>query len=173
MDGSDDTESKLWLPGHALDCYEGNVALRSWLRTPGLLTQRIREAAGTGFRMTLVGERDAGPDGHLREIEMGCGATIWLFARTRVPRATLERHPWLAQIGTTTLGEALQAHGRVVRSEFDYARLPDDVGVVRSALERAGLPSQPLWVRRSTFQVDGLPLTLQEVFLPQIGSSGG
>ena len=38
---------------------------------------------------------------------------------------------------------------------------------------RAGLPSQPLWVRRSTFQVDGLPLLLQEVFLPQIGLPGG
>jgi hypothetical protein len=32
----------------------------------------------------------------VREIELGCGAVAWMFARTRVPRATLDRHPWLA-----------------------------------------------------------------------------
>ncbi len=169
MDGSDDTGSKMWLPGPALDCYEGNAALRGWLRTPGLLTQRIRESAGEGFRMTLVAETTDGDGGHRREIEMGCGTTPWMFARTRVPRATVERHPWLARIGTTTLGEALQAHGPITRSEFDYAKLYDDVDVVRRALERAALPSQPVWVRRSTFHVDASPLTLLEVFLPQIG----
>ena len=178
MDGSDDTAAKMWLPSHALDCYEGNAALRSWLRTPGLLTQRIRESAGAKFRMTLVTERDAGAGGHLREIEMGCGPTPWMFAQTRVPRATLQRHPWLAEIGTATPGEALQAHGlrapgQVARSEFDYARLTADVELVRHALEHAALPAQPLWVRRSSFQVDSLPLTLQEVFLPQIGAADG
>ncbi len=173
MDGSDETGSKMWLPGHALDCYEGNAVLRDWLRTPGLLTQRIRESAGDAFRMTLVTEGSDGDGGHRREIEMGCGATPWMFARTRVPHATVLRHPWLARIGTTTLGEALQAHGQVTRSEFDYAKLYDDVDVVRRALERAALPSQPLWVRRSTFQVESMPLTLLEVFLPQIGSPGG
>ena len=168
MDGSDD--AKLWLPGHALNCYEGDAALRAWLLTPGLLTQRIREAAGADYRMALVTARDDGAAGHVREIEMRCGDTVWMFARTAVPRATLEAHPWLATLGTTTLGEAMQAHGsRVTRSDFDYAKLYDDVPVVRRALERAGLANQPLWVRRSGFTVDGLPLALQEVFLPQIG----
>lgn len=172
MDGSDD--GKMWLPGHALNCYEGSPALRSWLLTPGLLTQRIREAAGPGYRMSLVAARDEGAAGHVREIEMCCGEVVWMFARTVVPRATLDVHPWLATLGTTTLGEAMQAHGaRVTRSEFDYAKLYDDSTVVRRALERARLPSQPLWVRRSSFTVDGLPLALQEVFLPQIGSAGG
>ena len=169
MDGSDD--GKLWLPGHALDCYEGNPALRSWLRTPGLLTQRIREAAGPAYRMTLVTTRDDGPGGYLREIEMGRGDVVWMFARTTVPQATLDLHPWLATIGTGTLGEALQAHGRIRRSEFDFARLYDDVPVVERALQRAGLARQPLWVRRSTFEIGDQPLTLQEVFLPQIGST--
>ena len=171
MDGSDD--AKLWLPGTALDCYEGNPALRGWLQTPGLLTQRIREAAGAAYRMTLVAARDEGPAGHVREIEMGRGEVVWMFARTTVPRATLDRHPWLASLGTQTLGEALQAHGRVTRSDFDFARLCDDMPLVGRALQRAGLAAQPLWVRRSTFAVDGLPLMLHEVFLPQIGSADG
>jgi chorismate--pyruvate lyase len=171
MDGSDD--GKLWLPGHALNCYEGNAALRDWLLTPGLLTQRIRESAGDGYRMTLVAARDEGAGGHVREIEMGCDDAVWMFAQTRVPRATLEVHPWLATLGTTTLGEALQAHGRVSRSDFDFAKLYDDSAVVARALTRAPGTPPPLWVRRSTFRVDGLPLLLQEVFLPRIGAATG
>jgi hypothetical protein len=41
----------MWLPASALNCYVGDPALRSWLLTPGLLTQRIRDAAGDGFAM--------------------------------------------------------------------------------------------------------------------------
>lgn len=171
MDGSDD--GKLWLPGHALNCYEGSPALRGWLLTPGLLTERIREAAGPAYRMTLVASGDDGAGGHLREIEMGCGDVPWMFARTHVPRATLAAHPWLATLGTGTLGEALQRQPRVARSEFDYAKLYDDSPVVARALERAPRASAPLWVRRSTIRVDDLPLTLQEVFLPRIGTVDG
>ncbi|MFM7626651.1 MAG: hypothetical protein ACKO7G_09325, partial [Gammaproteobacteria bacterium] len=86
MAASDDIDAPaapaaLWLPGSALGCYEGDTALRSWLLTPGLLTQRIREAAGEAYSMrvlyegpqtTAVGGGDAlgaAPD-HLREIEM-------------------------------------------------------------------------------------------------------
>ena len=158
----------LWLPGHALNCYEGEPALRSWLLTPGLLTERIRSSAGGSYRMTLVCEqREAA--GHLREIEMGAGAVVWMFARSRVPAATLAQHPWLAQIGSTPLGAALSARGhRLSRSDFEYARLMADAPIVQRALQRASQPAQPLWVRRSTFFVDDQPLALAEVFLPAI-----
>lgn len=171
MDGSDD--GKLWLPGHALNCYEGNATLRGWLLTPGLLTERIRAAAGAGYRMTLLASRDDGATGLVREIEMGRGDVPWMFAQTRAPRATLDAHPWLATLGTRTLGEALQSHGRVTRSEFDFAKLYDDSPVVARALGRAPGTPPPLWVRRSIFRIDGLPLVLQEVFLPQIGLAPG
>ena len=54
--------SALWLPGTALNCYEGNAGLRSWLMTPGLLTQRIRDAAGAGFGMQVLGEFAVGTE---------------------------------------------------------------------------------------------------------------
>lgn len=161
-------DTHLWLPGHALNCYEGNAELRSWLLTPGLLTQRVREASAGTFGMNVLSERSEGGD-HLREIELCCAGRAWIYAQTRVPAATLAAEPWLGRIGDTPLGEALAAHGAVRRSDFEYARLYDDVDVVRDALARRGLPSQALWVRRSVFALGPHTLTLREVFLPDIG----
>ena len=180
MNGSDDkndmdeltqTDSHMWLPGHALNCYEGNAALRSWLTTPGLLTQRMRDTCGAAFRMNVLGERLLHGD-HLREVELCCNGSAWIFAQTRVPAATLAAAPWLGQIGETALGEALAAHGAVTRSESDYAKLYDDVDVVQKALGRRALHAQALWVRRSAFSVGGCELTLREVFLPDVGVLG-
>ncbi len=163
--------SAMWLPGTALNCYEGSAELRSWLTTPGLLTQRIRDAAGAGFGMRVLGEFAVGAE-HVREIEMSCGPAVWLFAQTRVPAATLAAQPWLARIGGTPLGEALAAHGGVTRADFAYARLTDTALVVRRALAVAGLSPQALWVRRSIFGIEGSPFELFEAFLPGIGKSG-
>ena len=167
-----DVRAVMWLPGSALNCYEGDAHLRSWLLTPGLLTQRMRDTGGAAFHMNVIGEfTDDGE--HRREIELVCDGQVWVFAQTRVPATTLAQHPWLAQIGRTALGEALAAHGRVDRSEFEYALLLDDSEVVRKALARAGQPPRALWVRRSSFAVDGAPLQLQEVFLPGVGQRAG
>jgi hypothetical protein len=65
----------LWLQGSALGCYESDAMRRDWLLTPGLLTQRIREAAGPRFAMNVLHEGAASADGtHVREIDMRCGA---------------------------------------------------------------------------------------------------
>ena len=182
MDASDDiaAPAALWLPGGALNCYEGDAALRSWLLTPGLLTQRIREAAGDGYAMRVLHE-GAAPSGadhgapsltswHLREIEMRCDGALWLYARTRIPATTLAAQPWLGRIGERTLGEALGEHDAVLEREpFLYAMLPADAPVVARACALAGDAPRALWVRRSMFRADGAPFELEEVFLPRIG----
>ena len=168
----------LWLPGSALNCYEGDAALRSWLLTPGLLTNRIREAAGDAYSMRVLHEGPApqaapvAPGGadHLREIEMRRGGDLWLFARTRVPAATLAAQPWLGRVGARTLGEALGEHGATLEREpFLYALLAADAPVVARACALAGAAPRALWVRRSEFRAGGAPFELQEVFLPGIG----
>lgn len=160
----------MWLPSSALDCYEGDAERRSWLRTPGLLTQRIREAAGDRFVMRVLHEGPAGLD-HVREIEMCCGDMPWLFAHTRIPAATLAAHAWLGAIGGITLGEALATRRDLERSAFHYALLTEDAYVVRRALLRAGMTPRPLWVRRSDFAVAGSPFALYEVFMPAMGDA--
>ena len=158
----------MWLPGTALNCYESDATRRSWLLTPGLLTQRIREAAGTEFHMRVLREGRAG-DAHVREIEMRCGSTPWLFAHTRIPADTVASQPWLAAIGGITLGEALATRGDLTRSPFHYALLTTEAWVVARATDHAGLAPRALWVRRSDFAVAGAPFALYEVFLPAMG----
>lgn len=158
----------MWLPGSALNCYEGDAERRAWLLTPGLLTQRIREAAGARFAMRVLHEGPLGED-HVREIEMRCGTTPWLFAHTRVPTATLAEQPWLGAIGGMTLGEALATRTDIERAPFRYALLTDDAWVVGRALAHAQLAPQALWVRRSDFTVAAAPFALYEIFLPAMG----
>ena len=158
----------MWLPAQALNCYVGDATLRSWLLTPGLLTQRIRDAAGTGFAMHLLREERVA-DAHWREIDMGCDGVPWMFAHTRIPAATLAAHPWLGQIGMRTLGEVLAGRPALEREEFRYAQCYPDTWLANRALQHARLPQQPLWVRHSGFRVDGAAFDLYEVFLPTIG----
>lgn len=165
-----ESAATLWLPAHTLNCYEGNAQLRAWLTHPGLLTQRVRDVNPASFALRVRGEFPEGSE-HVREIELTSGGTTWIFAQTRVPAATLAAHGWLAHIGTTSLGEALAAHGAVQRSAFDYAQLPGDQPLVARALAHAALPPQALWIRRSTFYIDGAPLQLQEVFMPVVGTT--
>jgi chorismate--pyruvate lyase len=160
----------LWLPGPALNCYEGNAQLRSWLLTPGLLTHRVRAVHPESFALQVVGEYADGAD-HLREIQLTSGGRPWIFAQTRVPAATLIANKWLARIGSTPLGEALAAHGAVTRSDFEYAQLAAEQALIVRAFSATTARAQTLWVRRSTFYVDGAPLYLQEAFMPIVATA--
>lgn len=162
----------LWLPPNALNCYVGDPVLRGWLLTPGLLTQRIREAAGDGFAMRVLHEGAAGTD-HAREIDMRCDGVVWMFAHTRVPCATLAAAPWLATIGRQTLGEALAGRAGLARDEFRFAQLYPDAWLTARVLQHAQLPPQPLWVRHSPMRLHQSAFDLYEVFLPSIGRRGG
>lgn len=165
---ADSALSGPWLSAVLLARHEPDEHLRSWLQTPGLLTQRMRDTCGAAFRMNVLGERREHGD-HVREVELCCAGRAWIYAETRVPAATLAAEPWLAHIGSTALGEALAAHGAVRRPAFEYARQAADVEVVRAALARRGFAAQALWVRRSEFSLGVHRLTLREVFLPDVG----
>lgn len=159
----------MWLPATALNCYEGDAAHRDWLLTPGLLTQRIRAAAHDRFCMHLLNERRCG-DEFIREIDMGCGDEVWLFAHTRIPAETARQHAWLTQIGERTLGEALAEKATLERSPFRFAQAYPDTWLAARALQHAGIAPRALWVRHSAFRIDGAAFDLYEVFMPNIGS---
>ena len=172
-----------WVP--LADCeHRVPEALRPWLAEPGLLTARVRAACGeaTLLRMlrlvpaplaphlrTRLGGDDSGC--LLREVEINCGATRWVFAQSVFPDSTVERYPWLGELGDNGLGESLARVADVRREPLEYIELAPTHELARAALGtvRAG---GPLWARRAIYRLGGSPILVQEVFLPGLGRCG-
>jgi fumarylpyruvate hydrolase len=169
-----------WSPLAAVAAHAPQELL-SWLAEPGLLTARVRALCGAAMVFRRLGELRAAPlpaslrqrlgvaDGDclLREIEFCAAAGRLVFAQTVLPEATLARHPWLRELGDSPLGESLrQSDQPLEREPLEYAELaPDDP---LAAAAGAGSAGQPLWARRAVYRLGGLPILVQEVFLPEL-----
>ncbi|MBW3568186.1 MAG: chorismate lyase, partial [Proteobacteria bacterium] len=108
-------DSTAWKPLDSCEELPGRV--EDWLAEPGSLTARIRARCANEFRFRLLGERQeenatvfddaVASRVFCREITLGCGGTPLVFARTRIPAATLAAHPWLGELGDKPLGTRL------------------------------------------------------------------
>jgi chorismate--pyruvate lyase len=172
-----------WMP---LDRLTAAVptALRSWLTEPGLLTARIRELCGERMRFRMLAPLRAQPlsdelqarlggcdqAGLVREIEFRCLGDRVLYAQTVLPDSTVQAHPWLRELGDSPIGESLRrAGGVLVREPLEYAPLPPEHVLALAASD--GSPDArgvTLWARRAIYRLDGLPILVQEVFLPAL-----
>jgi chorismate-pyruvate lyase len=94
---------------------------------------------------------------------------VWVFAQTIAPDSTLDRHPWLAELGDAPLEETLGDLSGIERGTYEYAWLPGDDALVARALREAELKPAGLWARRLRIALRGAPLLIQEVFLPATG----
>lgn len=173
-------------PWTTLDRVEARVppALRSWLAEPGLLTARIRELCGDRMRFHMLaplreiqlsdelearlGGRDHG--GLVREIEFRCRDERIVYAQTVLPGSTVRAHPWLRELGDSPIGESLRrAGGAVQREPLEYASLPPEHDLARAASEDSrDARGAALWARRAIYRLEGLPILVQEVFLPAL-----
>ena len=171
---------------YSLDECAGRVpaALRAWLEEPGLLTARVRDACGpaTGLRLLRLEPAPIDPRvrrrlgvedaiGYVREIEITCGATRWIFARSIFPQSTVQQHPWLRHLGDSGLGESLSAIEDVRREPLEYIEL-DGGHELAVAASVASSPGASLWARRAVYRLAGWPILVQEVFLPGLGRCG-
>ncbi|HET7202202.1 MAG TPA: chorismate lyase [Steroidobacteraceae bacterium] len=159
-------------------------ALRSWLAEPGLLTARIRALCGDAMRFRMLGPlrsarlsdelqaRLAVYDARclLREIEFCCEGERVLYAQTVLPEPTLQRYPWLRELGDSPLGESLrQATEPLEREPLEYAALPPDSALAIAASDATPDAQQAtLWARRAVYRLGGRPILVQEVFLPAL-----
>ncbi len=179
---ADRSDSVPWLPAERLGQFSVDAALRSWLIGKGLITLRMRGACGERFGLRLVdlwtgllgaahksGLRAHDSAGLFRETELRCGDQVWVFAQTVIPDSTLCMHPWLAELGDSSLGETLNELSGVERSAYEYAWLPAAHALGARALREADLRPAGLWARRSRVQLRGAPLLAHEVFLPAAG----
>lgn len=173
-------------PWHAIDewgdAFEKD-ALRDLLTVRASMTGALRARCRGDFRLRVVAESDTDLDayqhgelaagsGRVREVLMGCGDARWLFAQTLIPEATLAAHPWLARLGERPLGDALFSRDDVERGDFLFARIEPATPLGERVVgETAWRGPASLWARRSYFFVAGLPLLVNEVFLPGLFES--
>jgi fumarylpyruvate hydrolase len=155
--------------------------LLSWLAEPGLLTARVRALCGPAMGFRRLGRlREAGLSTSLRErlkveddtcllreVEFSSNADRIVFAQTVLPASTVARYPWLRELGDSPLGEALrQVDDPLEREPLEYAELAP--GHPLADVARSGDSSVALWARRAVYRLGGLPILVQEVFLPEL-----
>lgn len=156
------------------------ATLMGWLTEPGLLTDRIHQASGAPVAVRVVEERLAFLDPEqqrlleapaascfARRVELVSAGRPWVYAETLIPDYTLELHPWLAELGDSSLGSTLASCKDLARGRFEFAPLPASHPLAAQALAR--IPSRPdvVWARRSWFALAGRRLLVQELFLTE------
>lgn len=180
--GKVSSDSVQWLPAERLGQLSMDAEVRPWLIGNGLLTQRLKAVCGGHFALRLVDQwsgllnsshqaalRCADNAGLFRDVELSCGAKVWVFEQTVMPDSTLCAHPWLAELGDTALGETLGDLSGVERSPYEYAWLPAQEAVSARALRDAEVAPAGLWARRCRVSLRTAPLLIQELFFPTVG----
>jgi chorismate--pyruvate lyase len=157
-------------------------ALRGWLSDRGSLTRRLKARnadfrvcpVARGFARPFLDETQAlrlSPEAHayVRDVLLMGGGHSRVFAHSVLPLASL-RGGWcgITRLGTKPLGEALFADPRIRRLGLTIRRLDSRHPLYRAARCHTGLAARHLWARRSVFCLNGHPLLVTEVFLPDI-----
>lgn len=176
----------VWRGRRALFAHPVPATVASWLFDPGSLTRRLVARCGGGFRVRVLGQGWARPllneatrlglppwqVALIREVQLLCEETPWVYARTVIPHSTLrgaQRH--LAHLGTRPLGAVLFADPGLRREDVEVACMTARHRLFHTAVQ--GLPEPParIWGRRSVFFTGGKPLLVNEVFLPTLVAS--
>lgn len=175
-----------WAPWCRFRHHQVPSAVERWLRDPGSLTARLKSASQGDFRVNLLRQGWARPlDSErrllgmrrggiaiLREVELICGGVPWVFARTLIPVRSLQGPARrLAMLGNRPLGEVLFSDPTMRRGVTQMARLNARHALFASATVHLR-PVTEIWGRRTLFHLAGKPLLVNELFLPDIPTSG-
>lgn len=163
-------------------------SIREWLTDRDSLTRQVKRACTSNFRVKVLqqswrraGRHEVGLLGIspgdpviAREVQLLCGDTPWVFARSLIPRAALQGHyAVLGQMGDRPLGEKLFADPIMVRGDVQFTSLPR--GSLRYQHALQGVDERPAQIfgRRSLFTGARAPVLVMEFFLPTIGEFPG
>lgn len=108
-----------------------------------------------------------------RDITLYAGDRPWLIARTLVPEITLlDNNQQLIDLGTVPLGRYLFSHPKLTRKQLQIAKvllahesIPETLQLLLSNGKKM-TGTLYLWARRSDLLINGHPLQLLELFLP-------
>ncbi len=158
-------------------------ALRPWLAEKGSLTRRLRRFNQVDFSVQLLGNSWIKPlaDESLklnlamsalayqREVLLMDGDRANVYARTIIPQQTYQSMPHLFnRLGGRSLGDMLFSHPSVERGPIEIARLRPGQWLYEVALFEQYDRPEYLWGRRSVMYLKGMPLLINEFFLPAI-----
>jgi chorismate--pyruvate lyase len=154
-----------------------------WLLDRSSLTERLIARCRDGFHVRLLSQTRARPlrteaavlgmrpgtRAVVRQVQLICGETPWVYARTVIPPRTLARQSHrFARLGGRSLGAMLFADPSLERGDIEVACLTPAETLYRSAMRTLLDPPPAIWGRRSLFRLGGKPLLVCEFFLPQI-----
>src|SRR3569623_3695951 len=137
--GSTQRRPSAWRPARQYLRSAVSAERWDWLLDPGSLTRRLRQRCGGGFRVAVCSQRWGRPlpderrllgmaaaeRALIREVNLLCGDTPWVFARTVMPVSSLRgRRRRLMHLGATPLGADLFADPHLCRGALELARLP-------------------------------------------------
>ena len=107
----------------------------------------------------------------IREVQLLCGETPWVFARTVIPVRTLTgAQRRLAWLGSRPLGAYLFADPAMQRGPVELVCIRPGAEMYQAAVKSLADHPGSLWGRRSLFRLAGKPLLVCEMFLPAIVS---
>ena len=156
--------------------------LRMWLTSRGSLTRKLKvhcahfsvDPVATGFALAHADEYAplqlrSNSLAYVREVLLMCDDHPVVYAHSVLPCAGL-RGGWneITRLGTRPLGEALFSNPRIQREALAYRPIDARHPLFRAATQKHPLLARVLWARRSVFRLNGQPLLVTEVFLPEI-----
>jgi len=167
-----------WLAQQSGNTKSLSPELISWLFDKNSLTQRLQSCAEhfevivlrEGKAIISAGEQSLfSPAENIssREVLLMCDGRPQVYARTLIPRHTLDyADSLLKTLGNTSLGEVLFRAGNMQRQAFETTSFSTTSTMAQFSKSINLEAEHDLWARRSIFTLDGQALMVSEVFLP-------
>jgi chorismate-pyruvate lyase len=128
-----------------------------------LIEQRLGFLSGEQQRLLAVTASSC----LVRDELLGGAGPSRVFVAALLPDATLELHPWLAELGDAALGTTLRAAGALEHGPLELAPLPASHPLAARALAGLGRSPALVWARRSWYALRGRRLLMHELLLPE------
>ncbi len=156
-------------------------AWRDWLLDSGSLTRRLQQAYPDDFEVKVLRQSWGIPTAwesrflgisprriaSIREVLLICGGRPRVFARSILPRTSLAgENRCLLSLGNKPLGEFLFTRSDIQRECIEISRMP--VSHLNQYLQEGYAQGTKAWGRHSRFRLNGKPLSVYEMFLPEI-----
>ena len=154
-----------------------------WLRLQGSLVDALAHHCNTPVQVRVVEEVRRRPRAWelaygadsarlralVREVVLEAADRQLVFAHSVLPLAALTGPlRRLRRLGSRPLGSFLFRHPHARRERLEAARIEPGSPLHERASRAAGKTLPPLWARQSVYRVDGPPLRVVEVFLPEL-----